>query len=327
MRTHKSLIAVSLFMLSSAFAAPIQIGIVLDRAGKDDKSFNAAAYNGAMKAKEELKIDVKIIEPRDISSYEPSLEMLATKNFNLVVGIGFAQKEAIEKVAKRFPNTKFAIVDAKVDLPNVASLLFEEQEGSFLVGMIAALKSKNNTIGFVGGMDIPLIRRFELAYRSGAQYAKPGIKVIQNYVGVTNEAFTDPTKGKELASSQISQGADVIFAAAGTSGLGVFEAAEGKKIFAIGVDSNQNWIKPGIILTSMLKRVDVAVYELIKEVNTGKFVAGVHKFDLKNKGIDYAMDQHNKSLIDTALVGKVEDAKTKIIAGKLSVPDYYKEKK
>lgn len=327
MSMKKSLIVVLSFAFASVFAKPIQVGIVLDRAGKDDKSFNAAAYSGGMKAKDELKIDVKIIEPRDISSYEPSLEMLATKNFDLIIGIGFAQKEAIEKVAKRFPNVKFAVVDAKVDLPNVASLMFEEQEGSFLVGMIAALKSKSNTIGFVGGMDIPLIRRFEMAYRSGAQFAKPGIKVIQNYVGVTNEAFTDPTKGKELASSQISQGADVIFAAAGTSGLGVFEAAEGKKVLAIGVDSNQNWIKPGTILTSMLKRVDVAVYELIKVTHAGKFVAGVHKFDLKNKGIDYAMDQHNKALIDAAMTAKVEDAKTKIIAGKISVPDYYKEKK
>lgn len=316
-----------LLAAGTASAKEFQVGVVLDRAGKDDKSFNTAAYQGAMKAKEDLKIDVKIIEPRDISSYEPSLETLASRGYDLIFGIGFAHKEAVEKVAKRYPKLKFAIVDSKVDLPNVASLMFEEQEGSFLVGMIAALKSKSGTIGFVGGMDIPLIRRFEMAYRAGAQYARPDIRVIQNYIGVTNEAFTDPTKAKELTTSQASQGADVVFHAAGTSGLGVFEAAENKKIYAIGVDSNQNWVKPGVVLTSMLKRVDVAVFETIQQAKDGKFVAGVHKFDLKNKGIDYAVDQYNKALMDASTTTKVEQAKTKIIAGKLPVPDYYKEKK
>lgn len=311
--------------ISTTYA--FQVGVVLDRAGKDDKSFNAAAFNGSEKAKKELGIVVKVIEPRDISSYEPSLEELAKRGFDLVIGIGFTHKEAIEKVSKKYPKINFAIVDAKVDAPNVASLMFEEQEGSFLIGMAAALKSKTHVIGFVGGMDIPLIRRFDLAYKAGAEFADPKIKVIKNYVGVTNEAFTDPTKAKELTSAQIAQQADVIFHAAGTSGLGVFEAAESGKVFAIGVDSNQNWIKPGTILTSMLKRIDVAVFDLIKATKEGKFKSGIHTFNLKNKGIDYAVDEHNTKLLDKVIIAKLEDAKTKIIAGKINVPDYYKEKK
>lgn len=326
-KTLRSWAWMGLFLVGTAGAKEFQVGVVLDRAGKDDKSFNSAAYQGATRAKDELKVEVKVIEPRDIASYEPSLETLASRGYDLIFGIGFAHKEAVEKVAKRYPNLKFAIVDSKVDLPNVASLMFEEQEGSFLVGMIAALKSKSGTIGFVGGMDIPLIRRFETAYRAGAQYANPKVRVLQNYIGVTNEAFTDPTKAKELAASQASQGADVLFHAAGTSGMGVFEAAENKKIYAIGVDSNQNWVKPGVVLTSMLKRVDVAVFETIQQAKGGKFTAGVHKFDLKNKGIDYAVDQHNKSLLDAATITKVDEAKAKIIAGKLPVPDYYKGNK
>lgn len=315
------------FLLSFSALHAFQVGVVLDRAGKDDKSFNTAAYNGAMKAKDELGVTVKIIEPRDISSYEPSMEMFAARKFDLVIGIGFAHKEAMLKVAKRHPQVHFGIVDAKVALPNVASLLFEEHEGSFLVGMAAALKSKTGVIGFVGGMDIPLIRRFDMAYQAGAKYANPKVKIVKNYVGITNEAFTDPTKAKELATAQISQGADVIFHAAGTSGLGVFDAAESKKILAIGVDANQNWIKPGIILTSMLKRVDVAVFDLIKSAKDGKFESGEHIFNLKNKGIDYATDEFNKNILDPGTVSKLEDAKKKILAGKISIPDYYKTKK
>ncbi len=310
----------------SVFAKDFRVGLVLDKAGKDDKSFNASACAGGERAKKELGVSVKTIEPPDESSYALSMETLASRGFDLVIGVGFAQQESLQKVAARFPQTHFAIVDATVNLPNVASLLFEEQEGSYLVGMIAGMKTKSNVVGFVGGMDIPMIRRFEKAYIQGVQKVNPKAKVISNFAGVTSEAWADPTKGKELANAQISQKADVIYQAAGATGLGVFDAAEAKKVYAIGTDSNQNWVKPGTILTSMLKRVDVAVFETIKDSKEGKFTGGVKRFNLKNGGIDYALDSFNDKLLTADIRKVVDDAKKEIIAGKLSVIDYYKKK-
>ncbi|MCB0327067.1 MAG: BMP family ABC transporter substrate-binding protein [Bdellovibrionales bacterium] len=300
-----------------------KVGLVFDKAGADDKSFNESASRGAKQAQEELGIELKTIEPPDDSAYELSNERFASRGYDLVISVGFIQEEAVQKVAARHPETKFAIIDTTVNLPNVASLMFEEHQGSFLVGMIAAMKSKTATVGFVGGMDIPLIRRFAIAYEAGAKHANPDVKVLTNYAGVTIEAFSDPTKGKELASSQIAQGADVIFAAAGSTGLGVFDAVAEKNIFGIGVDSNQNWIKPGNILTSMLKRVDVAVYETIKEAMNGNFEGGVKRFSLEDKGIDYAIDQYNKDLINQETIDQLEKTKKQIISGELKVPDYY----
>ena len=207
------------------------------------------------------------------------------------------RKNPVKKVAAQFPKKHFAIVDSEVDLPNVRSLMFEEHEGAYLIGAIAALTSKTGKIGFVGGMDIPLIRRFAMGYEAGAKKINPQVIVLANYVGVTSEAWNNPPKGKELAVSQYDAGADVIFAAAGASGLGVFDAAEDRKKFAIGVDANQNWTKPGLILTSMLKRVDRAVYSTIEEAKAGKFTGGVKRFGLANKGIDYAVDQYNANIL------------------------------
>lgn len=300
--------------------------MVLDKGGKDDKSFNAAAYAGAIRAEKDLKIDLKYVEATDTNALENLHRSFARKNFDLVIGIGFAQKEAVRKVAAQFPKVKFALVDGEVAAANVRSLLFEEHEGSFLVGALAAMKSKNNTVGFVGGMDIPLIRRFAMGYAAGAKHVNPKINVIENYVGVTGEAWNNPAKAKELALAQFSKGADVIFVAAGASGSGVFDAAEEKKIYAIGVDSNQNWIKPGVILTSMLKSVDVAVYDTIKETQAGAFTAGISRFGLKNNGVDYTLDKYNEKLITADMKKKVDDLKKQIIDGKIVVPDYYKKK-
>ncbi|WP_374077337.1 BMP family protein [Bdellovibrio bacteriovorus] len=200
-------------------------------------------------------------------------------------------------MAAQFPNVKFAIVDGEIDAKNVRSLLFEEHEGSFLVGALAAMTSKTNSVGFVGGMDIPLIRRFAMGYVAGAKYVNPKITVTENYIGVTGEAWNNPAKAKELALAQYAKGADVVFGAAGASNTGIFDAAEDKKKFAIGCDSNQNWIKPGVILTSMLKAVDVAVYDTIKETQEGKFTGGVSRFGLKNNGVNYTLDQHNEKLV------------------------------
>lgn len=324
----KSILTASLLMSFSIFssAESLKVALVLDKGGKDDKSFNAAAYAGATRAEKDLKIDLKYVEATDTNAVENLHRSFARKNFDLVIGIGFAQKEAVRKVAAQFPKVKFALVDGEVSAPNVRSLLFEEHEGSFLVGALAALKSKTGAVGFVGGMDIPLIRRFAMGYAAGAKHVNPKIKVIENYVGVTGEAWNNPAKAKELALSQFSQGADVIFVAAGASGSGVFDAAEEKKIYAIGVDSNQNWIKPGVILTSMLKAVDVAVYDTIKETQAGKFTAGVSRFGLKNNGVDYTLDKYNEKLITPEMKAKVEDLKKQIISGKITVPDYYKKK-
>lgn len=324
----KSIVTGLLMMSVSIFssAEPLKVALILDKGGKDDKSFNSAAYEGAKRAEKDLKIELKFVEATDTNAVENLHRSFARKNFDIVIGIGFAQKEAVRKVAAQFPKVKFAIVDGEVAAANVRSLLFEEHEGSFLVGALAAMKSKTGAVGFVGGMDIPLIRRFSMGYEAGAKYINPKIKFNENYVGVTGEAWNNPAKAKELAMAQFSKGADVIFVAAGASGSGVFDAAEEQKKFAIGVDSNQNWIKPGVILTSMLKAVDVAVYETIKETQAGKFSGGISRFGLKNGGVNYTLDQHNEKLITPDMKKKVEEIKKKIIAGEINVPDYYKKK-
>ena len=305
--------------------AEFKVGLVLDRGGKDDKSFNSSAYEGASRAKTKLGIFLKYVEAADDNAFEPTLRAFALRDFDLIIGIGFAQKEAIQKVAAQFPNKHFAIVDSQVAALNVRSLMFQEHEGAYVIGAIAAMTSKTGKVGFVGGMDIPLIRRFEMGYEAGAKKINPGIIVIANYVGVTSEAWNNPPKGKELAVSQYEGGADVIFAAAGASGLGVFDAAEDKKKFAIGVDSNQDWTKPGLILTSMLKRVDEAVYSTIEETKAGKFTGGVKWFGLANKGVDYSFDQYNQKILTELVRKRADELKAEIIAGKIAVPDYYKK--
>jgi len=307
--------------------AEFKVGLVLDRGGKDDKSFNSSAYEGATRARDKLGIFLKYVEAPDDNAFEPMLRALAQRKFDLIIGVGFAQKDAIQKVASQFPNGHFAIVDSEVDAPNVRSLMFEEHEGAYLIGAIAAMTSKTGKIGFVGGMDIPLIRRFEMGYEAGAKKINPEIKVVDNYVGVTSEAWNNPPKGKELAVSQYEAGADIIFAAAGASGLGVFDAAEEKRKFAIGVDANQNWTKPGLILTSMLKRVDEAVFTTIEDAKAGKFTGGVKRYGLKNKGIGYAVDQYNEKILSEPVRQRADELKAEIIAGKIVVPDYYKLQK
>lgn len=315
------------FPIQYAKADAARIALILDKGGKDDKSFNSAAYRGATEAKKKLGIFLKDIEVSDDSLFEPAMRSFAAKNFDLIIGIGVAQAEVLKKLSKEFPAQKFAIIDAPVEAPNVASAMFNEHEGSYLVGYVAGIKAKSNTLGFLGGMDIPLIRRFEKAYAQGAKAAKPGLNVLVNYVGVTSDAWNNPTKAKELAQNQFSRGADAIFTAAGASNNGVFDAAEAANKFAIGVDSNQNWIKPGRILTSMLKRVDTAVYQFIDDVVQKKFKAGIHTFSLKNAGVDWALDEHNKALFTPDDLKKIDKVKADLVAGKINVTDYYKTKK
>lgn len=316
-----------LALLGSQTALAFKVGLILDKGGKDDKSFNSAAYLGATKAQKELGIDLKYVEAMDANSLESLHRSFAKKDFDLIIGIGFAQADAVKKVSAQFPDKKFAIVDAEVNSPNVKSLLFAEHEGSFLVGAIAAMASAHNQIGFIGGMDIPLIRRFEMGYKAGAQYQNPKIKVLSQFIGVSGEAWNNPAKAKEIALTQYNQGADVIFVAAGASGAGVFDAAEEKKKLAIGVDSNQNGIKPGFILTSMLKRVDIAVFETIKSSKENNFKSGSEYFGLKSAGVDYALDQYNAKILTAEMQKRAEEIKKLILAQKIKVPDYYKSKK
>jgi basic membrane protein A and related proteins len=299
----------------------VRVGIVYDIGGKDDKSFNSAAWQGVLRAEKELKIKLRDVEPGDPTSIEPCLRAFAERGYDLIIGVGFAQAPLIESVAKDYPNLKFAIIDSNIPLPNVASLVFKEHEGSFLVGMIAARASKTGKIGFVGGMDIPLIHKFETGYEEGARYVNPNIQIVQNYVGITDTAWNNPSKGKELAKSQFESGIDVIFQAAGNSGLGVFDAAEETKRLAIGVDSNQNWIKPGFILTSMLKRVDTAVFSIVKEVVENRFRGGIHQYGLDNEGVGFALDEYNKALISQEWLQETNVAKEKIIGGEIKVTD------
>lgn len=323
--TPAILLPLLLAVAMQSIAADFKVGLVLDRGGKDDKSFNSSAYLGATHAKEKLGIILKFTEASDDNAYETLLRAFASKDYDLIIGVGFGQKEAIKKIGAQFPNKHFALVDSEVDLPNVRSLLFEEHEGAYLVGAIAAMTSKTGKIGFVGGMEIPLIRRFEMGYIAGAKKINPDVSVTANYVGVTSAAWNNPPKGKELAVNQYESGVDIIFQAAGASGMGVFDAAEEKKKFAIGVDSNQDWVKPGMILTSMLKRVDEAVYATIEESKNGKFEGGVKRFGLSNKGIDYSVDEYNDKILTPEVRKRAEELKADIIDGKIVVPDYYKK--
>jgi basic membrane protein A len=264
------------------------------------------------------------------------MRAFAEKHFDLVIGVGFAQGPIMQKVAMDYPNIKFAIVDGvifeadgKTPKQNVASLVFREHEGSYLVGMLAAAKSRTGVIGFLGGMDIPLIHKFQKGYEEGALAENPNIKFVSNYVGLSDSAWNNPGRGKELALSQIERGADVIFTAAGNSGLGAFDAVEQYGLnkdgqadrFVIGVDSNQNGVKPGFVLTSMVKRVDNAVYDVVNEVREGRFQGGFHVFGLDKDGVAYAMDDYNKDLITPKMIEDVEKAKADIVAGKITVTD------
>jgi basic membrane protein A and related proteins len=306
-----------------------KVGIVFDIGGKDDRSFNAAAWEGVKRAAKDFDIVLRDIEPGNPTSIEPAMRAFAERNYDLIIGVGFAQSPIMQQVAKDYPNINFAIVDGVIDLPNVASLVFKEHEGSYLVGMIAARASRTGRIGFIGGMDIPLIHRFATGYAEGAKSVNPDIQIFVNYVGVTDHAWNNPGKGKELALAQIDRGADVLFTAAGNSGLGAFDAVEqygrdeqGRaRRFVIGVDSNQNMVKPGFVLTSMVKRVDNAVYSIVEDVVNNRFKAGFHTYGLDADGVAYSVDEHNRALIPEEVIREAEAAKARIISGEIKVTD------
>jgi basic membrane protein A and related proteins len=315
--------AVAAFALAAPAAADdFKPAVVFDTGGKFDKSFNEAAYNGAEMFKKETGIGYAEFEITNDTQREQALRKLAQRGATIIVGTGFAQAPAMKTVAAEFPKVKFVIIDDVVDLPNVQSVVFKEHEGSFLVGVLAAMASKTGKVGFVGGMDIPLIRKFECGYVQGVKYINPQAEVFQNMTGTTDDAWNDPTKGGELARSQFDRGADVVYAAAGGTGLGVYQAAKDAGKLAIGVDSNQNYIQPGTMLTSMMKRVDLATYNAFKTAQNGTWKPGLQVLGLKEEGVGWALDDNNKPLITADMQAKVEAAKKDIVGGTIKVHDY-----
>jgi basic membrane protein A len=314
-------------LVASAHAADVKPALIYDIGGKFDKSFNEGAFHGAERFKQETGIDFRDFEIANDSQREQAMRKFARDGFNPILAIGFSQADAMAKVAKEFPKVNFAIVDSVVDAPNVQSIVFKEQEGSFIVGMMAAEASKTGKVGFVGGMDIPLIRRFACGYVQGVKYANPKAEVFQNMTGTTGDAWKDPVKGGELAKSQIDRGADVVYHAAGGTGIGVLRAAADAGKLGIGVDSDQDGLFPGKVLTSMLKRVDNATYKTFADAKAGTWKPGITTLGLKENGVAYAQDDFNKALITPAMKTAADKATADIIDGKIEVHDYMADSK
>jgi basic membrane protein A len=318
----------------SAETAPaadaLRIGVVFDVGGRGDKSFNDGAYDGAMRAKRELGATVQYIEPGESSDREAGLRLLAAEEMDLVAAVGFIFTDDVNLLAREYPNINFADVDYSVGTdaqgnpipppPNVAALRFREEEGSFLVGAIAGLVTKTKVVGFVGGMNVPLINKFDAGFAAGVRQVCPTCRIISQYAGVTPDAFRNPGKGKEMALSQYQQGADIIYHASGSTGLGVFEAARQTGKLAIGVDADQHAEAPGHVLTSMVKRIDVALFEAAKRVKEGKFTGGIYDFGLAQDGVAYVYDDNNRALISADVIARVEALKKEVIAGRIVVP-------
>jgi basic membrane protein A and related proteins len=324
-----------LFVHPSGAAAPpkgdaVDVGIVFDLGGRGDKSFNDGAYLGAERAEKELGARVRFIEPGEGSDRESGLRLLAAEKMDLVIGIGFIFTDDLTQLAKEYPNTDFAGVDFSVATdaaghviqppPNLAALRFREEQGSYLVGALAALVGHSKKVGFVGGMDSPLIQKFEVGYKAGVKAVCPTCQVLSQYAGVTPEAFRNPGKGKEIALSQYQQGANVIFHASGSTGLGVFEAARQTGKLAIGVDADQYKEAPGFVLTSMVKGVDNAVYDAIRRVKEGRFKGGIYEYGLAEGGVGYVYDANNAKLIPDSVRARLEQLKQRIIDGRIVVP-------
>ena len=322
-------LAGALLASASAYAADaVKPAVIYDLGGKFDKSFNEGVFNGATRFSKETGIPFRDLEIQNESQREQVLRKFAKDGYSPIIMPGFAWATALTKIADEYPKTKFGIIDTEVDKPNVQSMVFKQEEGSFLVGVIAAETTKTGKVGFVGGMDIPLISAFQCGYAQGVKYDSGGkVEVIANMTGTTPAAWNDPVKGGELAKSQIDRGADIVYAAAGSTGQGVLKAAADAGKFGIGVDSNQNGLFPGKILTSMLKRVDVATYDSFMDAKNGTWKGGLQVFGLKNDGVGYAVDENNKAILSDAAKAKADAAKADIISGKIQVHDYMADNK
>jgi basic membrane protein A and related proteins len=319
---HLAPAAALVLLTVTAEAQDADPAVIFDRGGKFDRSFNQASYEGAERFREETGISYAEFELQQDAQREQALRRFAQRGNNPIVVVGFSNESAIETVAPEFPDTQFVLIDAVVDLPNVRSVLFNEHEGSYLVGVMAAMASETGKVGFVGGMDIPLIRKFGCGYVQGVKATDPDAEVFQNMTGTTPEAWNDQAKGAEIARSQIDRGADVIYHAAGGTGIGVLQAAADAGVLGIGVDSNQNYLHPGQILTSMTKRVDNAVYDAMMDVQNGSWTAGLEVMGLSDNGVGYAVDENNADLVTDEMKAAVEAAKAGIISGDIEVHDY-----
>jgi len=328
MKLLKTLIATTALVGAGAMAMAGSHGgganpaVIFDLGGKFDKSFNEMSYTGAERFTADTGISYREFELQSDAQREQALRRFAQAGNNPVVVAGFSNATAMATVAPDFPDTDFVIIDMVVDLPNVRSVVFAEHEGSYLVGLLAGMASESGTVSFVGGMDIPLIRKFQCGYTQGAKAANPDITVLATMTGTDGSAWNNPVKGGELTMSQIENGSDVVFAAAGGTGRGVLQAATDADILAIGVDANQNYMHPGNMLTSMLKRVDVAVYDAFNDVNNGEFTAGIQVMGLAEEGVGWALDENNADLITDEMKAAVEAASAAIIAGDIVVHDY-----
>jgi basic membrane protein A and related proteins len=323
MRFARTLASAAAILLAAGtgHAQEANPAIIFDLGGKFDRSFNQASYEGAERFSEETGIEYREFELQNDAQREQALRRFAERGHDPVIVAGFSNASAMETVAAEFPDTRFVIVDAVIDLPNVRSVVFNEHEGSYLVGVLAAMASETGKIGFVGGMDIPLIQKFACGYVQGAKATDPDITVYQNMTGNTGQAWNDP-RGGEIAKSQIDRGADVIYHAAGGTGIFVLQAAADAGVLGIGVDSNQNMLHPGQVLTSMVKRVDNAVYDALMDYQNGEWTTGVEVMGLAEDGVGYAVDENNQDLITEEMRAAVEEAKQKIISGEIEVHDY-----
>lgn len=322
LRLFLSAAAMAALVSINAFADEIKPAIVYDSGGKNDHSFNEGVYNGAEKFKKDTGIDYAEFEVTNDSQREQAMRNFARKGLSPIVVVGFSQAAALEKIADEFPEAKFAIIDKIVDKPNVASIVFKEHEGSYLVGVLAAMASKTGKVGFIGGMDIPFIRRFACGYAGGVKSVNNNAEVLVNMVGTTGAAWNDPVKGGELAKSQFDRGADVIYHAAGSTGVGVLQATADAGKLGIGVDSNQNGLHPGKILTSMTKGVDVAAYKTFESARNGTFKPGTMTLGLAEGGVGWALDDNNKALITPQMMDAVKKAEEDIKSGKIEVHNY-----
>jgi basic membrane protein A len=317
--TMKFLGATAALALTAGTAAA-DPAILFDLGGKFDKSFNESAFNGAQRWAEETGGSFSEVEIQSDAQREQAIRRFAESGANPIVMAGFAWASALEEVSTDYPDTKFQIIDMVVDQPNVRSIVFAEEQGSYLVGMLAAMASETGTVSFIGGMDIPLIRNFACGYAQGAKAANADVNIVANMTGTTPAAWNDPVKGSELTLAQISQGSDVVYAAAGGTGVGVLQTAADNDILSIGVDANQNYLHPGQVLTSMLKRVDNAVYDAL--IAGDMLEAGFNVMDLSNGGVGYAVDEFNADLITDEMQAAVDAAMASIVAGDISVHNY-----
>lgn len=320
MTLMKTLMGAAAAIAMTAGAAAAEPAVIFDLGGKFDKSFNEAGYNGAQRWADETGGKYLEIELQSEAQREQALRRFAEAGANPIVTMGFAMTTPIETVAPDYPDTKFVNIDGWANLPNVLTISFAEHEGSYLAGVMAAEASESGTVGFIGGMDIPLIRKFACGYAQGVKSVNPDATVISNMTGSTPEAWNDPVKGGELTKAQIADGADVIFAAAGGTGVGVLQVAADEGILSIGVDSNQNHMHPGKVLTSMLKRVDVAVYNALTA--GADLETGFKNLNLAAEGVGVALDDNNAPLVTAEMTAAVDAASAAIIAGDVVVENY-----